>query len=263
MAEAQKNITEVKSNGSNLLFGLIGLVLGLVVGFMLTTSLNKQQQAGQQTKAGAVKDNEKLPANHPDVANVDIEKEVAAAVEFGKQNQDYDSQLRVGSFLYIEARRFEQAKPYFVKAHELKPEEFEPLAQLGNLTFDYSQESNNPKLMEEAGQWYEKALKIKDDVNVRTDLGITYQMRQPPDYKTAIAEYDKALVTEPKHPPTLYNKARALIGMKDFKGAEEVYALLKAASPQPDLPNALRAEIDKAKGGPSEPAAEAVKIPTH
>jgi tetratricopeptide (TPR) repeat protein len=271
MAEAQKkDAKEIKSNSSNLIFGLIGLVLGFVVGFMVTTSINHKQAV--QEKAATAQGGEKVSADHAAQPG-DIEKVLAEAVEFGKQNQDYESQLRVGSFIYAEARRYEQAKPYLLKAHELKPQEFDPISQLGNLHFDWSQESNDSKLMVEAADWYQKALQIKpDDVNVRTDLGITYHLRQPPDFKAAIAEYDKALALEPKHPPTIYNKARAFIGLKDFKAAEDLYAKLKELNAQQELLTALRGEIDKASGTLSPPVAEAekakatgeaVKIPTH
>src|SRR5213593_3159061 len=98
-------MAETKTKGSNLIFGIIGLVLGFVVGFMLTTSLNKPQSTpGAANKPGNVKGDEKLPEGHPDVSNVNVEEEVKQAVEFGKQNQDYPSQLKVGTFLYVEAR---------------------------------------------------------------------------------------------------------------------------------------------------------------
>ena len=144
--------------------------------------------------------------------------------------------------------------------------------QLGNVAFDLSQETNNPKLMVEAADWYQKALKIKpDEINVRTDLGVTYQLREPPDYKAALAEFDKSLAVDPKHAPTLYNKARAFIGMKDFKSAEEIYAKFKEVAPQEELSTKLRAEIDNAKAGKAattEPVKTAgqenfEKIPTH
>src|SRR5439155_17121973 len=190
------------------------------------------------------------PEGHPDVADANADEEVKKAIEYGKEHQDYDSQLRVGNFLYGEARHMTEAKAYFLKAHELKPDEFEPVMQLGNIAFDTSQETNNPKLMEEAADWYQKALKIKpDDINVRTDLGVTYQLRQPPNYQAALAEYEKSLAKEPNHAPTLYNKARAYIGLKDFNAAEDVFTKLKEASAQPELVTRLRGEIDQAKSG--------------
>lgn len=241
----------MNNNLIGFLFLVAGLILGYGVGYVATTSVNQSQPA---SPASVTSVKGELPAGHPDISEVDVEKEVQAALDFGKQNQDYDSQLRVGSFLYMEARRLEQARPFFQKAHELKPEEFEPLMQLGNIAFDLSQEKGEPKLMEEAGAWYEKALKIKpDDINVRTDYGITFFLRQPPDYRAAIAQYDKSLEKDPRHAPTLYNKIRAQIAMKDMAGARATFATLKETKPQEELIKRVEAELGQAS----------VKIPTH
>lgn len=224
--------------------------MGFSVGYVGTTALNQSQEAVQSTAS-------RLPEGHPDISNqVDVEKEVRAAIEFGRQNLDYESQLRVGSFLYMEAQRLEEAKPFFLKAHELRPNEFEPLRQLGNVTFNLSQHKNDPELMKEAAKWYEKALKIKpDDINVRTDYGITFFLRQPPDYKSAIAQYDKSLQINPEHAPTLYNKLRAQIALGEITEALTTFEKLKSASPeQQELIRHAQAELENAKGN---------KIPTH
>src|SRR5438270_12786067 len=103
-------MAEAKSKSSGILFGIIGLVLGLGFGFMITDNLNKgaagktAPAAGMKT-AGPVKGDEKLPQGHPSIDNVNIEEEVKMALQYGQQNQDYDAQLKVGSFLYGEARR--------------------------------------------------------------------------------------------------------------------------------------------------------------
>jgi tetratricopeptide (TPR) repeat protein len=251
--------TGKKTDSSSILFGLIGLALGFVVGLMLTNYWNSQGSTpGMAGKPAAVKGDEPLPAGHPSINQAGADDEVKAAKEFGEKNQDYDSQLKVGGFLYAEARKLEDAKPFFLKAHELKPDEFEPIVQLGNIAFDQAQETNAPKLMVEAADWYEKALKIKpDEINVRTDLGNTYLLRQPPDYNTALKLYEQTLATDPKHIPTLYNKTRALIGMKNFPAAEETFTILKDAKPSQEVITQLQSEMDKAK------SSNQVPIPSH
>jgi hypothetical protein len=256
------------SNGlNNVLFLIAGLVLGLVVGFFVTNSLNSgTPNVAAGGKAGPLKGNEKLPDGHPgvDENKIDIEAEVKAAVQYGKDNPDYDAQLKVANFLYSQARKYNEARPYFVKAHEMKPNEFEPIVQLGNLAFDTSQETNNPKLMIEAAEWYEKALKIRpEDVSVRTDLGLTYQLREPPDYQTALGHFEKTLAVEPKHTPTLYNKARALLSLKKLKEAEETFVAFKATNPQPEMLKRLQEEFDRSKGVTAASSDTQQKIPSH
>jgi tetratricopeptide (TPR) repeat protein len=241
-------------------FAAIGLVLGLIVGFVVTDSINAgaapKKTASQS--AGPLTGNEKMPDNHPTVDKVDVEGEAQKAIEFGKQNLDYDSQMRVGNFLYVQTRKLKEAQPFLEKAHELKPNEVEPIVQIGNINFDIAQETSSPQLMLEAAKWYEKALALKpDDINVRTDLGLTYYYRQPPNYEEAISNYDKSLAIQAKHPPTLYNKGVALAALKKFEESEAIYQILQESGAQKELLDSLRTEIDKAKTGNN------VKIPSH
>lgn len=266
--ETEKTDTATTSGGTNsLVFAVLGLALGLIVGFMVTNSLN--QSAGG-ARPGAVSGNEKLPEGHPDTA--DMEQQAKAAKQFAELNKnDFDAQLKVATFFYSALHRLEEAKPYFLKAHELKPDEFEPLVQLGNVTFDLSQEKADPKLMPEAASWYEKALAKKpDDINVRTDYGLTFQLREPPDYNTALQQYDKSLAIEPKHTPTLYNKAKAFIAMKKIKEAEQIYTQLTELNAQKEMLEQLRKDLEGAGGKaiagtpPKEPdKRDSVQIPTH
>lgn len=262
-----KQNANTSSNASAFLVLVAGLILGSIVGFVATNQINEANSpnsAKSGGKAGPVKGDEQLPSGHPDISKEDIEKNVQAALAFGQENQDYDSQMKVGMYLYLEAQRLDQAKAFLVKAQELKPDEYEPIVQLGNLAFDTAQEKNKPELMVEAASWYEKALKVKpEDINVRTDYGITFMLRQPPQYDKALEQYDAVLEKEPKHAPTLFNKARALMGKKDFTAAEEIYAKLKEVSPQPELVTALRTELDKAQGKESSVDGGQQKIPTH
>ena len=64
--------------------------------------------------------------------------------------------------------------------------------------------------LETAQKWYEDALTRKsDDVNVRTDLGLTYFLREPKNIDKAIDEYQNALKINPSHEGTLQNLAVA------------------------------------------------------
>ena len=47
----------------NLLFGIIGLLAGLIIGFMFTNSINQSYGTG----SAAIKQNANLPAGHPDL----------------------------------------------------------------------------------------------------------------------------------------------------------------------------------------------------
>ncbi len=260
------------SNSTNsILFLTVGLLLGLVVGYVFTDGINKKSppSLAKGAKAGPLKGNEEVPPGHPSVGpDPEVEKEIQLAIESGEKNQDYDSQLKVGSYLYQEGRG-EQAKKYLLKANELKPAEFVPIVNLGNLHFDLGQQNRDSKMMKTAIEWYEKALKIKpDDLNINTDIGIAYTFLSPPDNKKALEYIDKSLSKDPKHLQSLYHKTRIYIETKDLKAADITFALFKEASasnPNETLKQAVAAleqELNKAKGS-SSGNGKTVEIPTH
>jgi tetratricopeptide (TPR) repeat protein len=265
---ATKSATNTTNNSSanGVLFLVVGLILGLIVGGMFTSntnSSNKQAANSKTGKARPLKGDEKMPANHPSVDNEEVEKEIQRAVEAGEKNQDYDTQFKVGGYLYSQGR-VEQAKKYLLKAQELKPSEFEPMAQLGNICFDLGQERKDTKLVEEAINWYEKAIKVKsDDLNVLTDTGIAYTFLSPPNYKKALEYIEKTLSKDPKHLQSLYHKARISLATKDLKTAQEAFNSFKETASSVENENvkaalaSLEEELNKAKDG------QQIPIPTH
>jgi Flp pilus assembly protein TadD len=77
-----------------------------------------------------------------------------------------------------------------------------------------------------------------NDVNVRTDLGLTYYFGEPSDPKSAVREYRKSLAIDPRHEPTLQNLATALVKTGNLKEAEQTIATLRSVNPQnPAIPD--------------------------
>jgi cytochrome c biogenesis factor len=94
----------------NLLFGIIGLLAGLIIGFMFTNSINQSYGTG----SAAIKQNANLPAGHPDLESSDSNSasggsipEVQAAIEKARSEHDnFDAQMRAAE-LYYQIQRFE------------------------------------------------------------------------------------------------------------------------------------------------------------
>jgi cytochrome c-type biogenesis protein CcmH/NrfG len=106
------------------------------------------------------------------------------------------------------------------------------LTGLGNANFDAER-------FEDAEKWYTAALKQKpDDVNLRTDLGLTFFFSEPRDIERAVREFRASLERDPKHVPTLQNLVVALTAKGD---AEAARATLEAVSPQNPALARLRA----------------------
>jgi tetratricopeptide (TPR) repeat protein len=96
------------------------------------------------------------------------------------------------------AALLDEAKVNALKAvAEREPSNPKPRVELANLFFDAER-------FDDAITWYEGALKIEPgDVNVSTDLGVSYYYTNQPD--KAIDQLNRSLKIDPKHAKTLLN----------------------------------------------------------
>ncbi len=112
------------------------------------------------------------------------------------------------------------------------------LVHLGNANFDGEH-------YEEAEKWYVAALAKKpDDVNVRTDLGLTFVFRSPPNFDRAIQEFNRSLEKDPNHIQTLQNLTVAYNKKGDTAKARATLARLESVDPGNSAIKQLRSEVD-------------------
>jgi len=226
----------------NILYSIIGVLLGFIVGFMFANSANQRGYAAQPTSAVAPQQQmEGLPPDHPPIAQkpADNSAELDAVAKLAKEKpQDFETQRKAGEVFY-NAGRYDDAGKYWEAALRLRPGDADVLVSLGNTAFD-------DEKFEQAEKWYALALvKRPDDVNVRTDYGLTFLLREPPSFDRAISEFRGSLERDPTHVQTLQNLTVALARKGDADAAREALARLEAVSPNnPALPR-LRSELEK------------------
>ena len=116
-----------------------------------------------------------------------------------------------------------------------EPSNAKPRIDLANLYFD-------AEWYDDAIKWYGEAVKLQpNDVNVRTDLGVSYYYTNQPD--KALAEFERSLAIDPKHAKTLLNLGivRAF-GKQDLEGASQAWQqVIKVAPDSPEGQAAKRA----------------------
>lgn len=232
-------------NKENSLFGIVGLLVGLIVGFMFANSVNKGAIDG--SPAAAMKLNSNIPPGHPDIGTTGaapgstggMQPEVQAAIDKAKQSpDDFDAQVAAAD-MYYQISRFDDAIALLKRANQLKPDDREVIVHLGNANFDGNH-------YEEAEKWYVAALAKKaDDVNVRTDLGLTFVFRDPPNYDRAIQEFNKSLETDPNHIQTLQNLTVAYTKKGDSAKAALTLSKLENADPKNTAIAKLRDDIQQ------------------
>ena len=229
-------------NKENTLFTIVGLLLGLIVGFMFANSVNQSQGAVNQVSS-SMKQNSNMPPGHPEVngsTSPEVsEADIQAAVEKAKaQPDDIDAQLKAAE-VYYQSERYAEAIEYLKRANQIKPDNYEVIVHLGNANFDAGK-------YEEAEKWYTSALAKKaDDVNVRTDLGLTFIFRTPPDYDRAVTEFQRSLETDPNHIQTLQNMTVAYTKKGDAAKAKSTLARLETVDSTNLAITKLREEIKK------------------
>jgi tetratricopeptide (TPR) repeat protein len=120
-----------------------------------------------------------------------------------------------------------------------------PRVELANLYFDAEK-------FDDAIKWYEEAYKLNpNDVNVSTDLGVSYYYTNKPDQ--ALEQLDKSLKIDPKHAKTLLNigivKAFA---RQDLDGASKAWEQVIQIAPDTPEGQAAKRALDTFKS--SHPA---------
>lgn len=220
-------------NKENILYGVIGLLVGLIIGFMFANSVNRNSTAPNAAATMPqtnVPPNANMPAGHPDINGQQQTgsapmPDIQPAIDNAKNNPtSFEAQIKVAE-LYNQAEKYEEAAEYLKVANKLNPEHYETIVNLGNVSFD----SGN---FDEAEKWYTAALvKKKDDANVRTDLGLTYVFRENPEYDKAIKEFQTVLTAEPNHIQALQNMTVAFVRKGDGAKAKETLTKLEAVDP--------------------------------
>ncbi|HEX8141892.1 MAG TPA: tetratricopeptide repeat protein [Pyrinomonadaceae bacterium] len=246
-------------NKENVLFSIIGLLLGCIIGFIFANTVNQQGMSTRQSAATDVAGrNSNLPAGHPSIAaggadQQAVQEQVTASIEQARNEpNNFDAQMKAADLFY-QIHRFDQAIEFLLKANQLRPDDYGAIVKLGNANF----ETGN---YETAEKWYTAALlKNPEDINVRTDLGLTFYLRNPPDNERAIKEYRASLERDPRHEQTLQNLVVALTRVGNAREAEEMLARLQEVNPANEAISKLRSDLDTLKAQASAPSPSPAK----
>jgi len=233
-------------NKENILFGIVGLLLGLIVGFMFANNVN-QKSSVMTVPTTAMKQNSNMPEGHPDINGatnpsgqlIVSPAEVQAATDRAAQEpNNFEAQLKAAEVNY-QSGSFDKAVEYLKQANKLKPDDYETIVNLGNASFDGGNYT-------EAEKWYAAALvKKAEDPNVRTDLGLTFIFRDPPDYDRAIKEFEDVLAKDINHPQALQNLTVAYTKKGNAAKAKATVDKLESIDPTNVSVAKLREDIKK------------------
>ena len=174
----------------NLLFAIIGILFGFIVGFMSASVMSQKYGPGAANSAAGT---QSLPADHPPVAAQNagsdpavMRAQVTSQIEKARNEpKNFDAQLAAAE-LYYQIQRYDQAIEFLLKANELQPTDYRTVALLGMVNLDAGH-------YDVAEKWYRAALKIKqDDTMVLSGLAAaTLQKGDAKAAEVAIAQLEK------------------------------------------------------------------------
>lgn len=242
----------------NVLLCIIGVVLGFVAGFFVTSSITRpgEQVAAARASsappsigtAGPLKPeqiSDDLPPGHPNVGGVGGDETPSTAASTSAEAQtamdkadrspkDFGAQLDAGETFY-KLHDYNKAALYLTRALAIKGSDFDALVLMGNAKYD-------DKDFAVAATFYERALAVKpDSPDVRTDLGNTFFNRK--DFDRAIAEYRKSITIDPNHLNSWKNITTAAFQKGDKATATEAVEKLSALAPQSQEVEAFRQQL--------------------
>jgi len=228
----------------NILFAVVGLLFGYIVAFHIVVQVNQTQLATNGAQAAVSADTSvdesAIPTNDANDRQRLTSASELAAKSAREDPKDFDAQFKAGE-LSLEAGDGEGAIDFFTRANLLRPSDYDTLVRLGNANFEADR-------LDVAERWYKAALEKKpDDVGVRSDLGLTYFKRKPPQADKAVAELRRALEYDPGNVLVLHNLTLMLLQSRDYDGAEATLAKLEKLDPEGSNTPRLREELEKSR----------------
>ena len=211
---------------------------GLVGGFLLANAINRKEITALRAEFERSKSQPAASSNGN--SNELSEDEIAATIERADQNaSDFQIQRTHGISLYRYAAMkqnvalLEQSARILERAAALQPGDYDVTIGLGNAYFDIGYFSKNNQSLAKAREVYSKGLASKPgDVEVRTDVGLTYYLETPPNLEMAASEFRKSLDKNPRHEKTLQFLVEVLAKQNKTSEAAEYLDKLRSVNPQ-------------------------------
>ncbi|MCA1817334.1 MAG: tetratricopeptide repeat protein [Acidobacteria bacterium] len=133
------------------------------------------------------------------------------------------------------------------RAEAADPKNFQTLLLLGNANFALAQDGDAHRYADARAYYQRAVELKPDDSDAHTLLGMTYYFASPSDPQRAIAEYRKTLAKDPRHEMALQNISSALIAAGALREAEQRIGELEKVNPNNNKLANLRAQLAQAK----------------
>ena len=133
------------------------------------------------------------------------------------------------------------------RAEKSDPKNFQTVLLLGNAHFALAQDGDAKLYPEARAYYLRALETKPEDANLHALLGMTYYFGSPSDAARAIGEYRKSLAKNPQHEMALQNIVAALVSTGSLEEAERRLKELEGVNPQNNALDNLRAQLAQAR----------------
>lgn len=241
---------------NTLLLVIVAALAGFIGGFLLANNINRSEMTALRSQAV------QAPAANSAVTQAGDEpslspEEIKAKIDEADQNADnftFQKSLGVGLYRYGAMKQdvdvLVESARILTRASSLDPKDFDVLVALGNAHFDIGFAKKEAASFAKAREIYAKALAIKpEDADVRTDIGISFYVQEPPDLAKAAAELESVGEANPRHDRSIQFLAQVYIRQNKIADAEKALAKIKELNPGSQSIAELTSQINAAKSG--------------
>ncbi|MDQ3041303.1 MAG: hypothetical protein M3R11_02865 [Acidobacteriota bacterium] len=221
-------------NGKVFWLSIVAVIGSFVGGFLLANALNRNELNNLRAENERLKTTQNEQAqNQSGLALSDTEiREKIAEADRNPNNFAFQKKLGMALYRYAamkqDAEMLSEVGRLLNRAFENNKQDYEVAATIGNIYFDIGYFKRDNSQFQKAREFYLIALDQRpNDADVRTDLGLTYFLVNPPEPEKAISEFQKSLQTNPKHEKTLQVMAQTLLSQNNLPETEKYLAKLK------------------------------------
>ncbi len=241
-------------NGKVFWLSIVAVIAGFLGGFLLANALNRNDLNALRAENDRLKNSQTQTEQKKSELTLSDEEIRERIAEADRNPNNFPFQKNLGIALYRYAAMKQDSQMLLevgrllTRAFENNRQDYDVAVTLGNIYFDIGYFQKDNSQFQKAREFYQKALELKsNDADVRTDLGLTYFLTNPPENDKAIAEFQKSLQINPKHEKTLQMMAQIMLNQNQLNEAEKFISRLKEANSTNQIIPELESQMSKIK----------------
>lgn len=224
-------------NKSFIWISILAVLIAFAGGFLVANSLNRTELLSLKAENDRLKNGapQNANSNQQELSDEEIKQKIAEA---DQKPDDFNFQKGLGIGLYRWATMKQNpqllldAERLLKRAYDKNPKDQDVLVFYGNTLFDIGFAKKENAKFEQARKVYLEALAQEPkDVDIQTDLGLTYFYENPPKDDNAIAELKKALAIKSDHERSLQYLAQIYARQNNSAESKKYLDELKKVNP--------------------------------